>query len=78
MQYTLTGAPGSIDFDAFRARVVDEDPAAVVDVDASGTTLRVSTVMTEAELGALAAAWSGHAAVRLRRVPSECCGGCGG
>jgi len=78
MQYTLTGAAGAIDLAAFRARLVHEDPAAVVDTDTSGTTLRIATVLTEAELTALAAALPCDGPLELRRKPSECCGGCGG
>ena len=41
MQYTLTAAPGTFNLATLRARITTEDPAALVDADASGATLRV-------------------------------------
>ena len=78
MQYTLTAAPGTFDLATLRTRITTEDPAALVDADASGATLRVATVLTEAELYALAGGNAAPGAVRMRREHSECCGGCGG
>lgn len=59
--------------------LLDADPAALLDMDCSGTALRVSTWIADAELLAL----MHQAGLRLRpeqleRLPSECCGGCGG
>ena len=78
MRYTLTTTAAPFDLAVLRTRITDEDPAAVVDADATATTLRVATVLTEAELHALAAGDTAAGTVRLRREPSECCGGCGG
>ncbi|RZA11899.1 MAG: hypothetical protein EOP93_22790 [Lysobacteraceae bacterium] len=78
MQYTLdTRNPR--DVAAIERALVAVDPSALVDVDASGHTVRISTLVTEQELLAtLGDAGISDAAPHLARVPSECCGGCGG
>jgi hypothetical protein len=59
--------------------IVDLDPAAVVDLDADGRTIRMATVLTRAELLACLAEAGLHADnARLRQLPSVCCGGCSG
>lgn len=74
---TATGAlpdPGNIE-DAIR----EFDPAAVVDVDASGRTLRVAAAISAAELVGLVnqAGWP-VSPDQVRQLPSICCGGCSG
>jgi hypothetical protein len=55
------------------------DPAALVDLDASGRTIRMATVLTRPELLAcLDAAGLPADPSRLRQLPSTCCGGCSG
>ena len=55
------------------------DPSALVDLDALGSTLRVSTLATSDELlDCLHGAGMPVRAEQLQRVPSECCGGCAG
>jgi hypothetical protein len=55
------------------------DPAALVDLDADGRTIRMATVLTRAELLAcLAEAGLPADNARLRQLPSVCCGGCSG
>jgi hypothetical protein len=59
-------------------RLAALDPAALVDVDTAGR-LRISTVLPDAEvLLALGLAGACVAPQDLERMPSECCGGCGG
>ena len=59
--------------------IVDLDPAAVVDLDVDGRTIRMATVLTRAELLAcLAAAGLPADNAHLRQLPSVCCGGCSG
>ena len=54
------------------------DPAALVDVDTAGR-LRISTLLPDAELLlALGLAGLLVAPCDVERLPSECCGGCGG
>ncbi len=67
------------DLDRFGDAIRDVDPAAVFDVDSSGTVLRVAAAVQFAELVALLAR-AGHpvAAAQVRQLPSICCGGCSG
>lgn len=59
--------------------IIGLDPAAIVDVDAGGRTLRMATVLTRDELlSCLREAGLPADTSRLRQLPSVCCGGCGG
>ena len=59
--------------------ILGMDPAALVDLDASGRTIRMATVLTQAELLAcLEQAGLPAEPSRLHRLPSVCCGGCSG
>jgi hypothetical protein len=78
MQYTLitSGAP---DMAAIERAIVELDPAAMLDFDARASMVRISSVATETELlDCLQQAGVGAAAGQFVRLPSECCGGCGG
>jgi hypothetical protein len=67
------------DIAALDRAVLDLDPAALVDLDTDGCTVRVATVLTRAELLAcLTQAGLPADAARLRQLPSVCCGGCSG
>ncbi len=56
-----------------------QDPAAVLDLDAEGTLLRVSTWLPAGDLlEVLASAGCPVPEARLRQLPSVCCGGCSG
>lgn len=78
MQYTLA-TDTSPDPAAIEQALAALDPSALVDLDASGHTIRMSTLVTEQELlGSLRDAGVVDAPLHLARVPSECCGGCGG
>ncbi|GHB97650.1 hypothetical protein [Thermomonas carbonis] len=78
MQYILeNGSPR--DLGAIERALATLDPSALVDVDPSGGSMRISTVATERELLAtLSDAGIADPAPHLARVPSDCCGGCGG
>lgn len=55
------------------------DPSSVLDFDASSSTLRVSTLLDPAQVAqTLSAAGLPVDTGQVTRVPSECCGGCGG
>ena len=78
MQYLVTISALAGLADPIADRLGDLDPAALVDVDAYGR-LRISTVLPDAEvLLALGLAGACVAPQDLERMPSECCGGCGG
>ena len=78
MQYTLpTLTPP--DLATIEQALVMHDPSALIDFDAIGGSIRISTMATEQELlASLRDAGIAGAAERLVRVPSQCCGGCGG
>ena len=77
MQFILH-AGAAPDLAAIEQAIADLDPAVVLDTDSSGRAVRISTAVTEAELlDCLQRAGVGGAPL-LTRVPSECCGGCGG
>ena len=78
MQYTLHTATAP-DLAAIERSLGAVDPAALIDLDSAGSTVRISTLATEHELlDCLREAGLPDAVQHLERVPSECCGGCGG
>jgi len=55
------------------------DPSVLLDVDASGVTVRISTVLRDDDiLACLRRAGLPAAPETLERLPSVCCGGCSG
>ena len=78
MQYLIAATSPVARIEAVADRLNCMDPSALVDVDNAGR-LRISTLLPDAEvLLALGLAGLMVAAGDLERVPSECCGGCGG
>lgn len=81
MQFDIhleAGAP-RVDLAAVEQRLLALDPAGILDLDEAAGTLRVSTCLSEDELAALLAqAGQVLRPDRIRRLPSVCCGGCGG
>lgn len=79
MEFTVHLATPTPDIGAIERALYDVDPACVVDLDAHHNTLRISTNATDDELLSVLAQ-SGHPIPpdQLKRVPSVCCGGCGG
>lgn len=67
------------DLDSLGDAVREVDPSALLDIDASGTLLRVAAAVQAAELAALLAG-AGAPVTRdqVRQLPSICCGGCSG
>lgn len=79
MQFTLLLAGRAPDLTPIERGIVELDPAALLDLDASGQAIRISTVATAHELLAcLRRAGVATDADDIIRLPSECCGGCGG
>jgi hypothetical protein len=79
MQFNVTTRGKFVDLGAVERALQAVDPAAVVDRDAQGELLRVSTILSALELIDVV----DRAGLRIARdqiVPlkSECCGGCGG
>jgi hypothetical protein len=78
MQYLIAATSNIAGLDGIADRLNDLDPSALVDVDTAGR-LRISTLLPDAEvLLALGLAGLFVAPADLERLPSECCGGCGG
>ena len=78
MQYLVAATGGIAAVEPIADRFADLDPSALVDVDRAGR-VRISTVLPDAEvLVALFQAGLFVSAADLERLPSECCGGCGG
>jgi len=78
MQYLIAATSHIAGIDTVADRLNDLDPSALVDVDTAGR-LRISTLLADTEvLLALGMAGLMVAPADLERVPSECCGGCGG
>ena len=78
MQYTLC-TDSAPDITAIGRAIAELDPAAVLDFDVRASMVRISSVATETELlDCLRQAGVSAAAGQFVRLPSECCGGCGG
>ena len=78
MQYTLS-THGTPDMAAIERAVSGLDPAALLDFDVRASMVRISSLATETELlDCLRQAGVNAEAGQLARLPSECCGGCGG
>jgi len=76
-QYTLDAA-ASPDLAAIEHSIATLDPSAQLDSDVSGR-IRISTLATQDELlTCLQEAGASDAKHHLARLPSDCCGGCGG
>ena len=67
------------DVDLIREAIDRVDPAALVDIDPAGPTLRVSGSLAAPELVYLINL-TGYAVTpsQVTQLPSTCCGGCGG
>jgi hypothetical protein len=79
VEYTFELPCAMPDLSALDRAIAGLDPAALVDVDAGGRTIRMATVLTRDELlSCMQAAGLPADSSRLRQLPSICCGGCGG
>lgn len=79
MEYHLQLHSPLADLTGLSDQLQGSDPAALLDLDASGLNLRVSTSLGQVELAAqLRQAGLQVGAAALVLQPSVCCGGCGG
>lgn len=79
MEFQITLAGHRPDLAAISQGLAAADPASVVDQDPSGEHLRVATALDEfGLLMALRGAGWPLEATQVRRLASNCCGGCGG
>lgn len=79
MEFNIHLDQSGIDTTGIERQLHGIDPAGIVDLDPSGRLLRISTVLSDLELAAFMRA-SGHplGTSQIERLPSTCCGGCGG
>ena len=79
MEYAFELPCAMPDLSPLDRAIIGLDPAALVDVDAGGRTIRMATVLTRDELlSCLREAGLPAESSRLRQLPSVCCGGCSG
>jgi hypothetical protein len=79
MEYAFELPCAMPDLSPLDRAIVGLDPAALVDLDPSGETLRVATVLGRDELlSCIGEAGLPAEPSRLRQLPSVCCGGCSG
>ena len=77
MEYVFRTAGAAPDLEGIGRELAALDPAAVLDFDASGPAVRISTWVTQRELlDCLRAAGVDLAPGDLEQLPSVCCGGC--
>lgn len=79
MEFHIACDAAMPDIGVIEDAVLEQDPAAVVDLDAAGRTVRVATWIESPELLELlgGAGWAIRED-RIVQLPSVCCGGCGG
>ena len=79
MEFHIRLADPQVGIEAIEHRLLDLDPAALVDLDAASGVLRISTLAGPQDLaGGLAAAGPPVAPHAIEQQPSVCCGGCSG
>ena len=78
-EYVIRLVEAPTDLASIKHRLLDLDPAALLDRDAATGVLRCSTSATEVELlHALAEAGYRVMPDAIERLPSACCGSCSG
>lgn len=79
MQFTIKLAGTTPDIAVIEDALRQIDPSALVDIDSDSDSLRVATSIESDTLAALISQAGTPVIERdLERVPSVCCGGCGG
>jgi len=79
MEYHIPVRAPLAAFEAIDDAIRDADPAALVDIDPAGTTLRISTLLPRVQVAGLVSA-AGYPVEtgQVHQLPSICCGGCSG
>jgi hypothetical protein len=79
MEYHVDWLAGASSLADVEGAILDADPAAIVDLDASGHTLRVSGALATVELKAVLQG-AGYAVTdrQITALPTYCCGDCAG
>lgn len=79
MEFHITRDAAMPDIGVIEGAILDQDPAAVVDLDTESQTVRLATWIESPQLLELlnGAGWAIRPD-RIVQLPSVCCGGCGG
>ncbi len=79
MKFNIKTNGKAVDVFVIEQALIQIDPSALIDIDRTNATLRVSTCLDDCELSNLITQ-IGFPVSRsdVQGVPSECCGGCGG
>ncbi len=78
-QFRISLSGTAPDLQVLEDALQDADPSVLLDIEPFSRVLRISTLLDERSLlPALGRGGLPIAAAQLERVPSECCGGCGG
>jgi hypothetical protein len=79
MEYHVDWLAGASSLADVEGAILDADPAAIVDLDASGHVLRVSGSLATVELKSVLHD-AGYAVTdrQITALPTYCCGDCGG
>ncbi|MEO6155477.1 MAG: hypothetical protein ABIP16_07095 [Thermomonas sp.] len=79
MEFHVNGLPGAVDMAVITGAINNIDPAAQVDIDPATGALRVNGSMSADELTtAIGSTGQDAAGLLVMKMPSHCCGGCGG
>jgi hypothetical protein len=79
MKFNIKTHGKAIDVFVIEQALIQIDPSAIIDIDRTNASLRVSTCLDDSELSSLITQVGFPVSTSdVQGVPSECCGGCGG
>ena len=79
MKFNINTNGQAVDVFAIEQALIQIDPSAIIDIDRTNASLRVSTCLDDTELSSLITqAGFPVSSSDVQGVPSECCGGCSG
>ncbi len=77
MKFNINTNGQAIDVFVIEQALIQIDPSAIIDIDRTNASLRVSTCLDDAELSSLITQVGFPVSKSdVQGVPSECCGGC--
>lgn len=79
MKFNIKTNGKAVDVFVIEQALTKIDPSALIDIDRTNASLRVSTCLDDSELSSLMTE-AGYpvSTFDVQGIPSECCGGCGG
>lgn len=79
MKFNIKTNGKTVDVFVIEQALIQIDPSALIDIDRTNASLRVSTCLDDSELSSLMTeAGFPVSTSDVHGIPSECCGGCGG